>query len=97
MSELDLKLTTDQERAARLRLDLPLMPDQERPATLLQILLYLLHVLKEQQYSRKDYSGFCRLCQQVEINFSASAELHLTQSELYEAVAMMLIAAMINI
>jgi hypothetical protein len=37
------------------------------------------------------------LRQQVEINFSASAELHLTQSELYEAVAMMLSAAMINI
>jgi hypothetical protein len=38
------------------------------------------------------------LRQQPEINFSASdiAELHLTQSELYEAVAMMLSAAMIN-
>jgi hypothetical protein len=36
------------------------------------------------------------LRQQVEINFSASAELHLTQSELYEAVAMLLSAAMIN-
>jgi hypothetical protein len=38
------------------------------------------------------------LRQQPETNFSASeiAEFHLTQPELYEAVAMMLSAAMIN-
>jgi hypothetical protein len=54
--------------------------------------------LKKHNIRDKIILAWTILRQQPEINFSASdiAELHLTQSELYKAVEMMLSAAMIN-